>query len=762
MFFLCLSLVVQPLFSAPPDWWTTQNVLDTTKTANDYAAVNQGQLKLIAKKAITEMNAKLPGGAGTELNALLAAWSAPDANRNDYVAVNLGQVKSLAKKFYDRLNAVGISTPYPWTGTNAQDYAAANIGQVKKAFSFVIPASLAPPPPSNLVATAGNAQIVLTWNAVSGATSYKLQRSTTSGSGYADFTGNTVTAPTVTLTNTGLTNGTTYYYVAYAINANGTSAPSTQASATPLAVPVAPTGLTAAAGSAQVVLNWTAVSGATSYKVQRSTTSGSGYIDFTGNTVTAPTVTLTNTGLTNGTTYYYVIYALNSSGTSPVSTQASATPLAAPTGLTASAATSQATLTWTAVSGATSYKVQRSTTSGSGYVDFTGNTVTAPTVTFTDTGLTNGTTYYYIVLALNTGGVSAASSQAIATPLSIPVGVTATPGNAQVSLSWASAAGASSYKIRRSTTSGSGYVDFTGNTTTALTFTNTGLTNGTTYYYVVLAVNATGTSSPSSQVSATPVAPPVAPTGLIGTPGNTQATLSWSATAGATSYKVQRSTTTGTGYVDFTGNTVTAPTVTLTNTGLTNGTTYYYVVFAINAGGTSPKSNEVNVVPTPVPAAPTGLTATAGNAQAILNWTAVSGATSYKVQRSTTSGSGYVDFTNNTVTAPTVTLTNSGLTNGTTYYYVVKAINGSGTSGNSNQASVTPSGSIVPGDSDSDGMADSWEMQYFGNLNQTASGDPDGDGVTNIQEYLQGRNPMKGVATVPTITVDLDLFTGGD
>ncbi|HET9475573.1 MAG TPA: lytic polysaccharide monooxygenase [Steroidobacteraceae bacterium] len=93
-------------------------------------------------------------------------------------------------------------------------------------------------------------------------------------------------------------------------------------------VPPAPTGLTATAGNAQVALTWSAASGATAYNVKRSTTNGGPYSNVQTN-VTG--TSFTNTGLTNGTTYYYVVTAVNASGESPVSTQAQGTP-SAPTG----------------------------------------------------------------------------------------------------------------------------------------------------------------------------------------------------------------------------------------------------------------------------------------------------------------------------------------------------------------------------------------------------------------------------------------------
>jgi hypothetical protein len=180
------------------------------------------------------------------------------------------------------------------------------------------------------------------------------------------------------------------------------------------------------------------------------------------------------------------------------------------------------------------------------------------------------------------------------TPPAAPAGLSATPGNQQVSLGWNASSGASSYSAHRSTTSGGPYSTVaTGISGTS--HTDPGLTNGTTYHYVVTAVNANGESGNSNQASATPQAPqpPPAPTGLSATPGKKKVMLAWTAAPGATSYRVKRSTVSGGPYTLIASPTGTS----YTNTGLQSGTTYYYVVSAVNGAGESANSSQASATP---------------------------------------------------------------------------------------------------------------------------------------------------------------------
>lgn len=237
---------------------------------------------------------------------------------------------SLTTGRYDHKLAIVNGGIFALGGHITGDY---TTGTVEK-YTFSIPA---PSIPTTLTATAGNAQVALSWTAVSSATGYKVYRSTTAGGPYTEIGTATVTD----YTDATVTNGTTYYYVVTATNADGESGYSNEASATPQApAPSAPTTLTATAGNVQVALSWTAVTGATGYKVYRSTTAGGPYTEIGTATVTD----YTDTTVTNGTTYYYVVTATNADGESAYSNEASATPQAP-------AVTGRALLAITMVSG---------------------------------------------------------------------------------------------------------------------------------------------------------------------------------------------------------------------------------------------------------------------------------------------------------------------------------------------------------------------------------------------------------------------------
>jgi hypothetical protein len=174
--------------------------------------------------------------------------------------------------------------------------------------------------PANLAAQAGDAQIALSWNSVAGASSYTLKRSLTAGGPYDVVTPGITTTSTL---DTAVQNGTTYFYIVTATNNAGEGAASNEANATPQAAPLsAPQNLTASALSNQIDLVWSPVTGATSYSILRGTTSGGPYAPLASDIITTQ---YTDTTALAGTTYFYVVIAVNGNGQSTPSAQASAT-----------------------------------------------------------------------------------------------------------------------------------------------------------------------------------------------------------------------------------------------------------------------------------------------------------------------------------------------------------------------------------------------------------------------------------------------------
>lgn len=181
---------------------------------------------------------------------------------------------------------------------------------------------------------------------------------------------------------------------------------------------------------------------------------------------------------------------------------------------------------------------------------------------------------------------------------------------------------------------------------------------------------------------------PAASTNVIAQAGNAQAVLSWVPSLGATSYNVKRSTTNGSGYTTI----ATVNAAGYSNTGLTNGTAYYYVVSALNALGESANSAQVAVTPVATPTAPPApavLVAQEVGTQVKLAWSGSSGATSYNLKRAIVSGGPYTTI----ATLGATNYTDPAVTLGSSYYYVVSAV-GSAESANSNQASAQPSAAV--------------------------------------------------------------------
>ena len=356
--------------------------------------------------------------------------------------------------------------------------------------------------------------------------------------------------------------------------------------------PAAPTVTMTYSDSGKPKLTWNAVSGATSYRVFRSESRGTGY-SLLG---TTSSTSYTNTGAAVGKTYYYRVKAVNNVGTSGysniVSGKAKTAAPAAPSVTIGNSSTGKPQLTWKAVSGAVKYEVYRSTRQNSGY-SLLGTTTST---SYVNTGASTGTTYYYRVKAVNRDGMASGYSNIVSgkAKAAAPAAPSVTAGNSSTGkprLTWKAVSGAVSYRIYRSESRGTGYSLL--GTTSSTSYTNTGAKAGKTYYYRVKAVNRDGMASGYSNiVSGKATLPaPVLNIGLSVSSGKPM--LAWDAVPGATSYRIYRSTSRGTGYSLLATTTSTS----YVNTSAAKGTTYYYRVKACNAAGLSPYSNIVSARP---------------------------------------------------------------------------------------------------------------------------------------------------------------------
>lgn len=488
------------------------------------------------------------------------------------------------------------------------------------ALSFLVTnesfAQLSPPtlqaPPNG--ATNVSTTPLFNWSDVSGATSYSIQV----------FTGiqtvinvGGLTVSQYQVTSPPLLPNTQYYWRAAAVNGSDTAWSGFFNFTTTISAPAPPTLFQPPNGAQNIsvtpTFEWLPSSGATSYHLQVSTEPG-----FSNPTINIPGLTSTQyvviNPLANGTLYYWRVRASNAGGTSDWSAVWTFSTVPAPpppptlqtppNGATGVSLTPL--LNWSDVFGATSYRVQLSTSNGFGTLVID-EFVSISEYSVPTGALSGGVTYYWRVYSINIGGQGSPSAvfnfttqpglpaaPLLLTPLDSAVNVPRNPF-----FDWTTVAGANTYRIQvdDDPNFGSPVINAVVGTSQYQTPPNT-LNNNTRYYWRVRAINTSG-EGPWSVVRTFLTVSQAPPPPVLVSPTNGQqnvsltVTLDWNASAGATSYRVQVATTTsfGSPVVD----------ISVTNTEyqippgtLIGNTVYYWRVNASNAGGTSAYSSTWN------------------------------------------------------------------------------------------------------------------------------------------------------------------------
>jgi len=463
----------------------------------------------------------------------------------------------------------------------------------------------------------------VSWTAISGATSDTLQEQLNGGSWSASYSGSLTSQG-----YSGKTNGSWGYRV-QACNAGGCSAWSATQSVTVFLPPPAPASITApATSSGSLTVSWAGASTATSYTLQHQK-DGSAWSSLYSGSATSEVVTETATG-----SYAYRVAACNTSGCSAYNTSSAVTvtipPSSAPT-LSVPAGTNVTgsySVSWTAISGATSYTLQEQLNGGSWSASYSGSLTSQGY-----SGKGNGT-YGYQVQACNAGGCSgwsATQSITVFLPPPAPASITApATSSGSLTVSWAGASTATSYTLQHQKDGSAWSSLYSGSATSeVVTETATG-----SYAYRVAACNTSGCSAYNTSSAVTVTIPPSsAPT--LSVPAGTNVTgsysVSWTAISGATSYTLQEQLNGGSWSASYSGS--------LTSQGYSgkgNGT-YGYQVQACNAGGCSGWSATTTVTVDGSPVVPTGLNVTVQNTSTGLyevTWNSAVRAATYELDES--------------------------------------------------------------------------------------------------------------------------------
>ena len=383
----------------------------------------------------------------------------------------------------------------------------------------------APAQVTDVSVTEGVGQLAVSWSQVTGASGYKVQWKSGSDAYNTGDRQHVVTGgSTVTYTIPSLTAGTEYTVRVTATKDNADDGtPSSEVTGTPkAAAPGQVTGVTVTAGVEQLAVSWTAVNGADGYKVQWKSGSDAYNTGDRQHVVTGgSTVIYTIPSLTAGTEYTVRVTATKADAADgPPSAEATGTPKAAAadqvTGVTVTEEVGQLAVSWTAVSGASGYKVQWKSGSDAYDTDTRQHEITGgSTTSYTIPSLTAGTEYTLRVTATKANADDGPpSSEVTGTPKAEApgqvTGVTVIEGVGELAVSWTEVSGASGYKVQWKSGSDAYDTDtrqhvVTGGST--VTYTIPSLTAGTEYTVRVTATKANADDGPpSSEVTGTPKA----------------------------------------------------------------------------------------------------------------------------------------------------------------------------------------------------------------------------------------------------------------
>ncbi len=547
---------------------------------------------------------------GTSAAGVTITWAAPEG-ATGYAILRSGSASPIATvgavtTYLDATAVAGIIYTYTVraTGAVAGSQSAASAGDAGvRAYAG----------PASVVASDGAYadKVVVSWAPAGGAVSYRLFRDGAAAPILSGITGTSCSDLTALP-------GVEHGYVVRAVYAAGVSLPS--ASDAGYRNVAAPAGVAATDGTFadKVVVSWSAVTGATGYRVFRGATE----VGSTEGTSFA------DTEATPGVSYSYAVRASGQVGTgAPSTANAGYRALSAPAGVSATDGTSvtKVDLSWGAVEGATGYKIYRDGST-------TAMATVGAVVAYADTTAVRGVQHTYVVRASAATGLGAASvGETGYRNLAPPTGVVASDGTsaAAVNVGWAAVAGATGYTIHR--TPSGGAAELAGTVGAVLTYADAGALPGVAYNYTVRATTTVATSAASTaNAGFRNVAAPADVAATDGTAAD-RVTITWSAVPGATGYRVFRTGSTNaiatvgsvTGYDDASG---------------AAGTQYGYTVKAVGAAtGAVSTSSAANTGWRNRPA-PTGVVATDTTpAKVRVTWNAVAGtpaATGYQVYRS--------------------------------------------------------------------------------------------------------------------------------